>query len=213
MTVLAQEVVAEIIEAGGQEKIRDWFGDRGIELKKTRIIFKIIEKNNQKWLFIKDNCFEDVESCNRVEMYFMDTIYCEVYDSWYAKGFSWDANKLRDLIPDLAEEEEEESEYFIDLNTTTNNATNELFDLDKKFVGTPDYLGLAFFWGYEFKYWLRDCTVAERKKVHSEWLKQGLDFAADSDNGIDCAPHWKIIKQVCKTVAEQEEKGKENGVL
>ena len=192
-----------------QEKIENWFGNRGIELKKTTLIFKIIEKNNQKWLFIKDNCFEDVESYNQVEMYFMNTDYCEVYDSWYAKGFSWDSNKLRDLIPDS--EEEEESESFIDLNTATSNAINELFDLDKKFVGTHDYLGLAFFWGYEFKHWLRDCTVAERKKVHSEWLKQGLNFAADYNNGIDCAPHWKIIKQVCKTVTEQEEKGEENG--
>jgi len=191
-----------------QEKIENWFGNRGIELKKTTLIFKIIEKNNQKWLFIKDNCFEDVESYNQVEMYFMNTDYCEVYDSWYAKGFSWDSNKLRDLIPDS--EEEEESESFIDLNTATSNAINELFDLDKKFVGTHDYLGLAFFWGYEFKHWLRDCTVAERKKVHSEWLKQGLNFAADYNNGIDCAPHWKIIKQVCKTVAEQKEKAKKN---
>jgi len=191
-----------------QEKIENWFGNRGIELKKTTLIFKIIEKNNQKWLFIKDNCFEDVESYNQVEMYFMNTDYCEVYDSWYANGFSWDSNKLRDLIPDS--EEEEESESFIDLNTATSNAINELFDLDKKFVGTHDYLGLAFFWGYEFKHWLRDCTVAERKKVHSEWLKQGLNFAADYNNGIDCAPHWKIIKQVCKTVAEQKEKAKKN---
>lgn len=196
------------IQIDQQEKIENWFGNRGIELKKTKPKFKIIEKNNQRWLFIKDNCFRDYQTWEQVELYFMDTNCCETYDSWNCKGFSWATNKLESLIPDLEEEEEEESEYFIDLNTTTSNATNELFDLDKKFVGTPDYLGLAFFWGYEFKYWLRDCTVAERKKVHSEWLKQGLDFAADSDNDINCAPHWKIIKQVCKTAAEQEEKGK-----
>ena len=96
------------------------------------------------------------------------------------------------------------STYSINLDTATWNATDAIRQLDKSFVGTPDYMGVAYFWSHEFKHWLRNCTVAERKKVHQLWLKNNLSFEAGIDPQIDCRPHWEIIKRVCKTVARGE---------
>ena len=92
------------------------------------------------------------------------------------------------------------STYSINLDTATWNATDAIRQLDKSFVGTPDYMGVAYFWSHEFKHWLRDCTVAERKRVHQLWLKNNLSFEAGIDPVIDCQPHWAIIKRVCKSI-------------
>jgi len=35
--------------------------------------------------------------------------------------------------------------YSINLNTTTWEATDALIQLDKKFIGSPSYMGLAYF--------------------------------------------------------------------
>jgi hypothetical protein len=96
------------------------------------------------------------------------------------------------------------STYSINLETASWGATQAIYRLDQSFVGTSDYMGVAYFWPHEFKHWLRACTVAERKKVHQLWLKNNLSFEAGIDPTIDCQPHWEIIKRVCKTVAREE---------
>ena len=93
------------------------------------------------------------------------------------------------------------SNYSINLETVSFQAFQALNDLDKSFVGTENYRGLAYFWSHEFKHWLRECTVAERQRVHAEWLERGLDFEAGMDDSVDCAPHWEVIKRVCKSIA------------
>ena len=34
-----------------------------------------------------------------------------------------------------------------------------------------------------------------------ECQERGLDFEAGMDNSVDCAPHWEVIKRVCKSIA------------
>jgi len=61
--------------------IQAWSGDRG-EIEKSLSInsktkFEIIQANNdEKWLFIEDKEY------NEVELYFMDSLYCELYDGY-----------------------------------------------------------------------------------------------------------------------------------
>ena len=56
-------------------------------------------------------------------------------------------------------------------------ATVALHKLDKTFVGDPEnYLGLASFWHYDYRHYLRDASIAQRKRVHRKWAKAGLDF-------------------------------------
>lgn len=82
----------------------------------------------------------------------------------------------------------------IDFNSSyvTVDAFNAIFKLDKAFVGTDSYLGLAYFWAYEYRHYLRDCTMAKRRKVHKKWLQAGLDLEGVSDK------HLSIIKYTLK---------------
>jgi hypothetical protein len=48
-----------------------------------------------------------------------------------------------------------DSTYKIDLNVVTFDAFCALNALDKTFVGTPNYMGVAFFWGHGVKHYLR----------------------------------------------------------
>ena len=50
--------------------------------------------------------------------------------------------------------------YAINLETATFEAFCAIKEVDEKFIGTVNYLGVAFFWYPEFKHWLRDCTIA-----------------------------------------------------
>lgn len=77
-----------------------------------------------------------------------------------------------------------------DSREITFEAFEGIFKLDKTFVGTGNYLGLAYFWAYEYRHYLRDCTMAKRRKVHKKWLQSGLDLEGISDK------HLSIIKHV-----------------
>jgi hypothetical protein len=90
------------------------------------------------------------------------------------------------------------STYKINLETATHTAFSAINDIDRGFIGTPDYLGVAYFWAHEFKHHLRGCTIAQRKRVHKLWLKNGLSFHAGIDSTIDTKPHWEIINRVCR---------------
>lgn len=80
----------------------------------------------------------------------------------------------------------------IDFNSSyvTVDAFNAIFKLDKTFVGTGNYLGLAYFWAHEYRHYLRDCTMAKRRTVHKKWLQAGLELEGISDK------HLSIIKHV-----------------
>lgn len=74
--------------------------------------------------------------------------------------------------------------YVINLNAVTFKCFEKLYWLDKTFVGTPEYLGLAYFWAYEYRHYLRDCTMAQRKRIHKLWLKHNLDLEGVSDEHL-----------------------------
>jgi len=77
-----------------------------------------------------------------------------------------------------------------DSREITFEAFDKIFKLDKTFVGTENYLGLAYFWAYGYRHYLRDCTMAKRRKIHKKWLQAGLNLEGISDQ------HLNIIKTV-----------------
>ena len=82
---------------------------------------------------------------------------------------------------------------YINIETLNLNAFRELYKLDKKFVGTSDYMGVAWFWGSNgTKHYLRDASIHQRKKIHKKWLDAGLDLHEDTER------HYEIIKEVMK---------------
>lgn len=69
---------------------------------------------------------------------------------------------------------------------TTQTAYDKVHLLDVEFIGTPDYMGLAYFWNHKYRHSLRDASAMVRCRVHAEFLKYGLAPDGDSKahNGI-----------------------------
>ena len=82
--------------------------------------------------------------------------------------------------------------YAINLNTIAYEAFVKIYDLDQSFINTNNYIGLAYFWAYEYRHYLRDATIAQRKKVHRLFLKNNLIIDQASEK------HFNIIKSVTK---------------
>lgn len=82
--------------------------------------------------------------------------------------------------------------YSINLNTATHEATQAIIKLDASFVGTENYMGVAYFWEYEYRYPMRDASVATCKAVHAKMLKADLKVN-------ECSPaHDEIIAWASK---------------
>jgi len=62
--------------------------------------------------------------------------------------------------------------------------------LDKTLIGTEDYIGVAYFWAWDYRYYLRDVSYAKRRQVHRTLLRDGLDVDSASDE------HEAIIKDI-----------------
>jgi hypothetical protein len=80
----------------------------------------------------------------------------------------------------------------ININNITTKAFCDIYDLDTKYVGTKNYLGLAFFWNREYRHYMRDISSAKRKKIHNLFIQNNLDIAGNSNK------HFEIIKKVTK---------------
>lgn len=69
-------------------------------------------------------------------------------------------------------------------------AFDQLMQLDMRMVGTPNYMGLAFFWHTQYKHYLRNCTIAQRRQIHHKLLKHNLQLEGESE------AHDQIVLQV-----------------
>ena len=59
--------------------------------------------------------------------------------------------------------------------------------LDKTFIGGPNYMGVDYFWHYEYRHCLRNASPVQRVRVHKKLLKAGLKVDGCSEK------HEKII--------------------
>lgn len=69
----------------------------------------------------------------------------------------------------------------LDTNDITWPATDALLHLDASFIGTPDYMGVAYFWAYEYRRPMRGLSYADRRRVHHDLLAAGLVVDGESD--------------------------------
>ena len=66
-----------------------------------------------------------------------------------------------------------------------------LVKLDEEFLGTPDYMGIAWFWNHAYRHHgPRDCTTAKRRELHRKLLAAGLELDGESSK------HQKIVEEV-----------------
>jgi len=86
----------------------------------------------------------------------------------------------------------------IDLNVITMDAFQKLYELDRTFIGTPNYMGVTYFWGlHGYKHYLRESSTAQRRKIHKKWLAAGLDLLKETDE------HYRIIGSVMKQFRQE----------
>ena len=84
----------------------------------------------------------------------------------------------------------------INLNTITFEALSKLYQLDKSFVGTPNYMGMAYFWNYEYRHYLRDMSNYRRRLVHKNGLEENVDFLEVGNRQWDIILyHWEKDKK------------------
>ena len=80
----------------------------------------------------------------------------------------------------------------LNLETITMDALSALLEVDRKFRGTDDYMGLAYFWAHDYKHYLRDASIAKRRVVHKKLLEEGLEVTVVSSR------HEYIVVSICK---------------
>lgn len=68
--------------------------------------------------------------------------------------------------------------------------------MDSGYVGTENYMGLAYFWSHEYRHTLRDCNAASRVAVHAAWLANDLPLDGVSSR------HAEIMRAALKQCAE-----------
>lgn len=82
------------------------------------------------------------------------------------------------------------SRNLLDIDSLPFETFDQLVELDRRLIGTPNYMGLAFFWHIEYKHYLRNCSYAQRRKIHHKLLKHNLKLEGESE------AHDQIILQV-----------------
>tara|TARA_R100001440_G_scaffold27289_1_gene44793 strand:- start:292 stop:573 length:282 start_codon:yes stop_codon:yes gene_type:complete len=83
-----------------EKQVRNWFGDRGYPFDdNSKLRYKVLKVNGNTWIFIHDS----KDEYDEVELYYMNTSFCEPYGDWQRKGFSWAKNNLIKLIKELEE--------------------------------------------------------------------------------------------------------------
>jgi cellulose synthase/poly-beta-1,6-N-acetylglucosamine synthase-like glycosyltransferase len=77
--------------------------------------------------------------------------------------------------------------------SATGKAEEAIMWLDAGFVGTPDYMGMSWFWHYEYRHYMRGATYSQRRRVHAAFLKSGLPVDGESDE------HEAIVRKLTAT--------------
>lgn len=80
-----------------EQAVRHWFGERGYPLDSQPIKFRVIDSDENRWLFIHDSSDEYDE----VTAYQMNTNFCEPYTDWPRKGFDWSKENLEKLVQQM----------------------------------------------------------------------------------------------------------------
>jgi len=80
----------------------------------------------------------------------------------------------------------------INLETLPPPVYSRLVDQDAQARGTVEYLGLAYFWNYKYRHYLRDATTYKRRRIHDLFLRNRLVIDGQSAN------HLAIIRQITR---------------
>ena len=70
----------------------------------------------------------------------------------------------------------------VGLPDVTFNALCKLTEIDREFIVSPDYMGVAQFWSWSHppKTRLSPASVSARRKIHHALVNDGLDLVGDT---------------------------------
>ena len=74
---------------------------------------------------------------------------------------------------------------------------NQLQKIDKSNIGTHKYFGLAYFWHYDYRHYLRDATIKQKIFIHKQFIKNKVPLIKEitKEKYFDYCPLGiKIIK-------------------
>jgi hypothetical protein len=73
---------------------------------------------------------------------------------------------------------------------------NQLQKIDKSNIGTHKYFGLAYFWDYDYRHYLRDATIKQKIFIHKQFIKNKVPLLKDKGSKYFhyCAEGVRIIK-------------------
>jgi hypothetical protein len=77
----------------------------------------------------------------------------------------------------------------------THEQYTRLLAVDEEWLGSEHYMGLAWFWNYEYRFHLRDASALKRVEVHDTLLATGLPLDGESPE------HLAIIEDICGILA------------
>ena len=72
----------------------------------------------------------------------------------------------------------------------TTKAFGAINALDETLVGTPDYMGIAYFWNWDYRHSMRELSSDKRCRIHDGFIEAGLELGGTSE------AHLVIIKKV-----------------
>lgn len=84
----------------------------------------------------------------------------------------------------------------------------ELNKLDKSFIGTNDYMGLAYFWDHDIKYWLRDASKYQRVKVHKLFMLNNVPMLKCKISNSYYFKTNKLAHKICLDIFETNKQQK-----
>ena len=75
--------------------------------------------------------------------------------------------------------------YNVQLNFPKNTRSNfnKLYELDKKLIGTKEYMGFAWFWDHGIKFYMRDSTAKQKKYIHDSFILNKIPFIKYKNGG------------------------------
>ena len=81
----------------------------------------------------------------------------------------------------------------MNLGNVSMESMNGIYALDMDYVGTYKYMGVASFWGHEYKHTMRNLSYAQRRRIHKYGLMRGTDFINPKKST------WHLIADLLKT--------------
>lgn len=74
-----------------------------------------------------------------------------------------------------------EWEFFLEYELTCLETYNLIRNIEKYNLGTTKYMGIGWFWNYEYRHYLRDSSYVTRQIIHDELVNYDLELDGISE--------------------------------